>query len=433
MAVLRRRQVVGDLHLEPPQAHYFEQGRSQIAAELRGGGGDAVGTITNPPASDVRLFQLGDLGAYSNFPGSTACFQTAREFLDGFGMQCHMILGNHDLEGAEFDSDGENLAAWAATFGQRHYWSVPLGGGAALAVGLSTVRFRASPNSCHEEVHVRNLCAWLNHSNRPQRFMELVCQHPQIKLWFSGHFHLSHDYEHSVNKVGACHFVQVSVMGDCHRDGLRQSRIVRGDAHGFQIYTLDHGSGYVRQDLAHSYAADPLCEAEKLWCSTLRNVRWCRKGGTFSPEMPASIRDAPADDAESLPSGEDQVRWFKAGDTVLALSGNQLVQYDPATEAPLGVVCDAVNGRGVKLVIAANKQVDYIQLFATPESAAIGAERNLPWAETQNEQILRQGDGSLVRVFQRNKWVGVDRTTRLAQHEIKWQKAQLSIASIVQV
>eukprot|EP00850_Spirogloea_muscicola_P003383 SM000013S26552 [mRNA] locus=s13:997826:1000332:+ [translate_table: standard] len=388
-------------------------------------------------------------------------------------MPCHMILGNHDLEGAEFDSDSENLAAWAAAFGQRHYWSVPLGGGAALAVGLSTVRFRASPNSCHEvhiddeqlewfrhvlarntdrpifvfthappmgagipslqEVHVRNLCAWLNHSNRPQRFLELVRQHPQIKLWFSGHFHLSHDYEHSVNKVGACHFVQVGVMGDCHRDGLRQSRIVRGDAYGFQIFTLDHGSGYIRQDLAHSYAADPLGEAEKLWCSTLRNVRWCRKGGTFSPEMPASIRDAPADDAEDLPSGEDQVRWFKAGDTVLALSGNQLVQYDPATEAPLGIVCDAVNGRGVKLVTLADKQVDYIQLFATPESAAIGAERNLPWAETQDEQILRQGDGSLVRVFQRNKWVGIDRTTRLAQHESKWQKAQMSIPSIVQV
>lgn len=42
-----------------------------------------------------------------------------------------------------------------------------------------------------ENVHVKNRCAWLNHSDRPQRFIRLVEQHPNIKLWFSGHYHLS--------------------------------------------------------------------------------------------------------------------------------------------------------------------------------------------------------------------------------------------------
>lgn len=42
-----------------------------------------------------------------------------------------------------------------------------------------------------EDVHVKNRCAFLNHSDRPQRFIKLVEQHPNIKLWFSGHFHLS--------------------------------------------------------------------------------------------------------------------------------------------------------------------------------------------------------------------------------------------------
>jgi hypothetical protein len=42
-----------------------------------------------------------------------------------------------------------------------------------------------------QNVHVKNRCAWLNHSDRPQRYIRLVEQHPNIKLWFSGHFHLS--------------------------------------------------------------------------------------------------------------------------------------------------------------------------------------------------------------------------------------------------
>jgi hypothetical protein len=42
-----------------------------------------------------------------------------------------------------------------------------------------------------ENVHVKNRCAFLNHSDRPQRFIRLVEANPNIKLWFSGHFHLS--------------------------------------------------------------------------------------------------------------------------------------------------------------------------------------------------------------------------------------------------
>jgi hypothetical protein len=47
-----------------------------------------------------------------------------------------------------------------------------------------------------ENVHVKNRCAFLNHSDRPQRFIRLVEANPNIKLWFSGHFHLS--------QVGTC-------------------------------------------------------------------------------------------------------------------------------------------------------------------------------------------------------------------------------------
>lgn len=35
-----------------------------------------------------------------------------RQYMDGFKLPYGMILGNHDLEGDEFQSDEENLAAW---------------------------------------------------------------------------------------------------------------------------------------------------------------------------------------------------------------------------------------------------------------------------------------------------------------------------------
>ena len=49
---------------------------------------------------------------------------------------------------------------------------------------LSRLQHFALP--CLQTVHVKNRCAWLNHSSNPKVFMDLVRQHPNIKLWFSG-------------------------------------------------------------------------------------------------------------------------------------------------------------------------------------------------------------------------------------------------------
>ena len=36
------------------------------------------------------------------------------------------------------------------------------------------------------QVHVKNRCAWLNHSSNPAAFIRLVERFPNIRLWFSG-------------------------------------------------------------------------------------------------------------------------------------------------------------------------------------------------------------------------------------------------------
>ena len=69
-------------------------------------------------------------------------------------------------------------------------------------------------------VHVKNRCAWLNHSDEEgvRFFMELLSRKgDMIALWCNGHFHLSHDYYDSISVVGQTAFVQVGVIGSCHR------------------------------------------------------------------------------------------------------------------------------------------------------------------------------------------------------------------------
>ena len=111
--------------------------------------------------------QVGDLGAYESDPGSTACFEVAKEFLGGFGgPRVRLITGNHDLEGSEFDTgdaerdDAANLAAWTSAFAQRHFWSEEVGD-SWLMVGMSTTRFRSNANSCHEVFIDAEQRAWL--------------------------------------------------------------------------------------------------------------------------------------------------------------------------------------------------------------------------------------------------------------------------------
>ena len=36
-----------------------------------------------------------------------------------------------------------------------------------------------------QEVHVKNRCAWLNHSSEPAAFLALAERHPNVRLWFS--------------------------------------------------------------------------------------------------------------------------------------------------------------------------------------------------------------------------------------------------------
>ena len=336
--------VVGDLHYEPDQNPEFVAARQQLTTC----GLDAV-------------FQLGDHGGYSHC-GSQQSFDEGLDFLSGFERPFHPILGNHDLEGREFERDEQSVAAWCRTFGlKRPYYAVELG--ETLAICLSSTSFRSNPFSHHEvrldraqfdwlrttlehhqdrptfvfshapilgsglrvlqTVHLCCPNAWLNHTDQPERFIDLVEEHPQIKLWFSAHIHLGQQFADTTTHVGNCTFVHTGVIGEVSRDGLRHSRLVEFDGQGFALSTIDHASGERMLDVRHDYT----------------HGTWKRIGPIVEPN----------NDAHFAPPPMPRDAHWTIGASVFAIHRGMLVEYDRASAAPIGVVCDLTDGEQVRV------------------------------------------------------------------------------------
>lgn len=440
--------IMGDLHLEPGhQMPVFEEARRQL-----------ISAVNEPGIAAPRVVQLGDLGGYKFRPGSRECFQRGKEFLAGFGVPTTLVTGNHDLEGDEFETDEENLAAWQEAFRQRHYWAADVG--PATFIGLSTVRFRSNPWSVHEvhvddeqlaffrakleeaggrpvvvfthapilgsglkvvqTVHVKNRCAWLNHSSNPHEFISLVQQYPNIRLWFSGHFHLSHNYADSISLVGGTAFVLTGVIGECNRDGFRHSRLLKGDAEGYELYTMDHDAGSLRLDLRHRWddpgAPTPLVPEDELICDPAAG--WlCSKVDCPVPE-----------DAEYTPLDlSPPVTWLNAGpNCMLAVQDELIVEYDTRSMAPIGMVCmDLPDDCTVVLRDAQGGEVDGVN---TDGSAAVALEVMSPDGEL-HQRIKRNHVGGFFQIYQHNKWVA--RKKKEAEEAARRQQQEAAVAAAV--
>jgi Calcineurin-like phosphoesterase len=459
--------IMGDLHISrnPEELTLFNEARDQLRIMVTQDGIDAS-----------RVVQLGDLGNYdAGWPGSSACFDLSRQFLEGFALPTAMVLGNHDVEGAEFETDEENLGAWHSTFKQRHYWSADLG--PATLIGLSTNRFRSNPFSVHEvhideeqmeflenqleaasaanrpvimfthapimgsglkaiqAVHVKNRCAWLNHSSNPSAFMQLVDKYPNcVKLWFSGHFHLSQSYPDSISLVGSTAYILTGVIGDhSSRDGLRHSRVLKGNKDSFEVYTVDHDSNSLRLDLQGRWddqgppkymvpTSELLCDPSSGWlCSEI----------DCSVDLDADVCVEGFENEENLIySGSINKnragKWFNAGSqTMLSLQEEVLVEYDIATMAPIGAVfLNVPEGAVVRLVDKEGRQIDAVNgdgcdavaVEIIDPQVKLNLENGIGGggSSSADEGVVvmraeRNDTGCFYQIFQQNKWVAKKR------------------------
>lgn len=332
---------MGDLHYEPPERADYAAARGRLLAEQLD-----------------HVVQLGDQGGYSHC-GSWRSFLEGREFLEEFGVPWATLIGNHDLEGCLYQTDEESIAAWLEAFGyERPYHTIELG--PTLGICLSSTSFRGNAG-CHHEVHIdreqiawfertleanrrrptfvfthapimgsgvrvlqslhlRGPNAWVNHCDDPGQFIRIAARHPQIKLWFSAHNHLGQYYPDSVNRVGSCTYVHTGVIGSISRDGERHSRLVRHDAGGFELFTVDHVTGDLVPDVRCRYDATD----DESWLRAERANGWSEAAHFAPPVYPA-----------------DEV-LLQVGASVFVLHRGMILEYDAEHRAPLGIVCEAV-------------------------------------------------------------------------------------------
>jgi len=325
-------------------------------------------------------------------------------------------------------------------------------------LGVSTVRFRDAPYSSHEvhiddqqlqwfeqiikdhpnedgwkiivfshapimgsglrvlqNVHVVNGCAWLNHCSEDSRgrFLQIVKENPQIKAWFSGHFHLSHDFEDSISTVGSCTFVQVGVMGPAStRDGNRQTRIVQGCSDAFRIYTVSHhlrdqnDKAQVRLDATIDITNDRVSLAHE--SQDFDRDDWFQaylpreEDGCYIESPDGLVADADSKDSKVC-------WWHMADGAVLGLHQGQLVEYDPETLSPLGIVVDK------------NSLGDREVLVVEEGTAVVLVHKESPEAI---EVVHPNDDGSYWRKFQRNKKVRQEEKAREAAARMWLERQQ---------
>lgn len=373
--------ILGDLHIDPRFMDDHLEGREHFKKIL-----------ASAPNKNTAVVSLGDLGESKPvFPdtaelyaGTTGCFEKVREYLDGFETPFEVVGGNHDLEGIdEFPTDESNMEAYMRILGKKTPQFMREIAPKVLLVGLGSVLFRDAPYTSHEvyiddeqikwfedvvtthkaedgwkifcfshappmgsglrvlqENHVVNGCCWLNHSggSSTRKFIELVRQNACIKAWFSGHFHLGQDYQDSItfpqgNNRGSCVFAQTSVMSrKSTRDGRRQSRLVRGNKDGFEICTVNHAKGgEVRVDATIKYI-----DGTHETAADMHDHEDYDHDKFFSAYSPQEEDGCYLEDPSNINSAV--CWWHMSCGRVLGKHNGMLLEYDPSTLAPLGLV-----------------------------------------------------------------------------------------------
>ncbi|KAA8495588.1 hypothetical protein FVE85_1743 [Porphyridium purpureum] len=451
--------VLGDLHLHPeaPRMAPFHTARQEILRALADLG---------VQQSDAFLVSVGDLGAYG-IAGTSASFELARDFLRSFGLSYSVVTGNHDLEGLdEFKTDQENLDAWGRVFGPDTdtlttlteglpVFRREIPGSDIVLLGMSTVRFREARGSSHEvyiddeqlswfdaqlakcemegkrafvfthappmgaglrslqSVHVKNMCAWLNHSSGRRRrriFLQKVKQHPCLRLWASGHFHLSHEFEDSVTLVeGRACFLQCGVIGpESSRDGYRQTRIILTDpslGDSMKMYSVNHHDGGSLRLDASVVGQDSTAVSFALEHYPHDHVgkeSWFR---TFTPRPDDGCVLEPVQGEDVAAARADKVCWWHTSSgSVLGVHDGMVIEYDEETLAPVGLVMTAeeLAGRDV---------------FWISEADALVIN---PPAEGLSVEVLHpNADGTFARQYQLNKRYRIE-TKRREQLARQW-------------
>ncbi len=331
--------VMGDLHYEPQDSAVFEKSIE----------------VFNDLEPDF-LISLGDLGGYSH-PGTKQSFDEAKNLFEKLNCPYYPLVGNHDLEGKEFNTDKANLSSWQNTFQKElPYYSIEFND--FIFVLLSTTRFRQNEYCCHEvfieeqqfnwlqkiieqnpnkkilvfshapilgsgirvlqNLHLRSGNAWINQTKNPEKFIQLVNQHPNVIFWASGHNHLSQEYSDSVAIKNNCLFCHAGVVGKISRDGHHQSRFIKIVKDKLKVYTIDHDDETIALNSVYKYKEGKL---------TLKSAFKTMNSKNFFAPMPYAELE----------------NFIDCGHSRFSIQNQMVVEYSKIAKGPIGILKDFIS------------------------------------------------------------------------------------------
>lgn len=109
------------------------------------------------------------------------------------------------------------------------------------------------------KVHVRASNAFLNQNREPESVVRLAEKHREIKLWFSGHYHIGQNYGNSRASKFGIDFFSTGVVSSASRDGSRHSRIIEINGDSATVFTLDHTLGKLCNPVEISLLKNDFC------------------------------------------------------------------------------------------------------------------------------------------------------------------------------
>jgi len=264
--------ILGDPHVHEEERQHWAETWEDINA-------------LNPDA----VLMLGDLT--TSYMGEDKGLRLAKEIFKDCSAPWYSIIGNHDLQGRDFESDQDNLNNILHHLGRETpYFSIDIG--MFTVIGLSNTVHRGNKVSTQEltlgaeqlawfkaevekksrrpiivlshapilgsdllnmpELHVVVGNCYMNQNDRPGDLMQIVFDNPNILFWFSGHCHLSHIYERSITSKLGCHFVHCGIVSRKQsRDGNNHTRVFDIYDDHFTIRTLDHSIRDIDEELEY--------------------------------------------------------------------------------------------------------------------------------------------------------------------------------------
>lgn len=169
------------------------------------------------------------------------------------------------------------------------------------------------------DVHVRATNAYMDQNSEPLRWINLT-KHPEIILWLSAHYHLSHNYSDSLVTRNGVTYALIGVHSNATRDGERQSRVLDLIDDTVMLSTLDHTSRILK--------------SKSDWAGSVTDFMKARMSMKKPVDFPKTENWI-----DSLgPLGKGGIKVLPNKHILVSTAENYLWQVDPQWEVYLGTI-----------------------------------------------------------------------------------------------